>query len=117
MGAGPKNLIFVIRVHGCIHHINLVRIRDTFAVVRPLFGLLKERVLKQESTIGGDRGTTTARSNMQNGAMLKEGQDTSPTAMKSNGKGPGSTADQKISTLSHIRGDRNTRMKVKISEK
>ena len=35
-GAGPDLPIFVIRVHGYIYHISLVRVRDTFAVVRTL---------------------------------------------------------------------------------
>ena len=33
LGTGPGLPIFVIRVHRCIHHISLVRIRNTFAIV------------------------------------------------------------------------------------
>ena len=36
LGAGSDLPIFVIRAHECSHHISLVRIRDTFAIVRTL---------------------------------------------------------------------------------
>ena len=45
-GAEPGLPIFVIRVHGCIHHISLVRIRDTFAIVRTLVSAIRGMALK-----------------------------------------------------------------------
>ena len=49
--AGPGLPIFVIRVHGCIHYISLVRIRDTFAVVRTLVPVTRGMTLKNDRRI------------------------------------------------------------------
>ena len=45
--ARPDLSIFVIRAHGCIHHISLARIRDSFVVVRTLVTVIRGMALKR----------------------------------------------------------------------
>ena len=40
--------IFESGAHGCIHHISLVRIRDTFVIVRTLVSAIRGMALKSE---------------------------------------------------------------------